>query len=94
MGYRLFDFRCNSCGFVFERMVREGERPGCPMCHMQTKKLPVTFNVVMGPVGAYGYYDENLGKYISTNRQRREEMRKQGVTEKGGTPKPHGGAWV
>jgi hypothetical protein len=40
------------------------------------------YGINMGPVGAYGYHDETLGKYISTNKQRKEEMSKQGVTER------------
>jgi hypothetical protein len=47
----------------------------------------------MGAAGAHGYFDENLGKYINTNYERREEMLKQGVTEKGATPK-NGVTWV
>jgi hypothetical protein len=60
---------------------------------MQTKKLisPSNFNMGVGP---YGYYDETLDKYIPTNRAKKEEMKKQGVTPKGDTPKPHGDAWV
>jgi hypothetical protein len=57
------------------------------------KRLMSAPHINMGPVGAYGYFDENLGKYIGTNTQRREEMRRQGVTEKGATPK-EGQAWV
>lgn len=92
--YKLFDFQCTECGYVFEKIIKEGEKPACPKCHMPTKKLMSASNFNMGAAGAYGYYDENLGKYISTNRQRKEEMRKQGVTEKGDTPKPSGQAWV
>jgi putative FmdB family regulatory protein len=91
--YKLFDFQCEKCGLVFERIVGDGEKPACPECHMPAKKLMSASNFNMGPCGAYGYYDENLGKYISTNKQRKEEMRKQGVTPAGETPKPNGGAW-
>jgi len=51
-----------------------------------TRQLPV-ININMG-VGAHGYYDETLGKGITTNKQRREECIKQGVTPKGDTPLP------
>jgi len=44
--------------------------------------LHTQFGINMGAAGAHGYYDENLGTYIGTNKQRREEMKKQGVTEK------------
>jgi hypothetical protein len=36
----------------------------------------------MGPCGAYGYYDETLGKFLSTNRERKAEMKRQGVSER------------
>jgi hypothetical protein len=39
-----------------------------------------THGINMG-VGAYGYYDDNLQAYVSTNRQKKELMRKQGVSE-------------
>lgn len=47
-----------------------------------TRQLHSQFHVNMGAAGAHGYYDENLGTYINTNKQRKEEMKKQGVTEK------------
>lgn len=28
----LFDFRCKTCGKVFEALVRSGEMPRCPAC--------------------------------------------------------------
>jgi hypothetical protein len=40
------------------------------------------FGINMGPCGAYGYFDETLGKYISTNRERKREMARQGVRER------------
>ena len=75
-----------------ELIVGEGEEPCCPMCCAVMKKLPHTFGINMG-VGPYGYFDETLGKYIGTNRERREECRRQGVTPKGETPK-EGDSWV
>lgn len=90
---RLFDFECIECGTKFERLFENGDTVHCPMCNsVRVDRLPPYINVAMG-VGAYGYYDENLEQYISTNKQRREVMRQQGVTEKGGTPKPTGDAW-
>lgn len=90
---RLYDFECVECSKIFESLQVDNEPVQCPNCYSDTRKLPPIVNVNMG-VGAYGYYDETLGKYIGTNKERKEEMRKQGVTEKGGTPKPDGGAWV
>jgi len=28
----LFDFRCKSCGKLFETLVRRGDSPACPAC--------------------------------------------------------------
>jgi len=89
----MYDFKCTKCGYTFERIVRRGEMPACPKCYMPTEQMPSVVNINMG-VGAYGYYDETLDKYVSTNKDKREEMRKQGVTQKGETPKPTGEAWV
>lgn len=91
---RLYDFKCEACSVIQESIVDEKEVPICPVCGKSMVRLPSKFRVNMGPAGAYGYYDENLGQYVSTNRKRKELMRAQGVTEKGGTPKPNGDAWV
>jgi putative FmdB family regulatory protein len=93
---RMFDFRCSKCDMVTERIVSLdlGEQPNCPQCGTTLDRLPVRFRVNMGPVGAYGYYDETLESYVSTNKQRKELMRRRDVTEKGATPKPFGDAWV
>jgi len=79
---RLNDFECKKCGWIFEKIMDEDETPPCAKCGSETQKMPPVFSVNMGAVGAYGYYDETLQKGISTNKQRREEMRKQGVSEK------------
>ena len=90
---RLYDFECAECNTKFESLYNEGDVITCPMCNsINVDKLPPVFNVAMG-VGAHGYFDETLNKYIGTNAQRKDEMRKQGVTEKGATPKPDGEAW-
>ena len=88
---RLNDFKCK-CG-VKEIMHNDGESVVCHDCGMEMEKLPPIFRINMGPAGAYGYYDDNLDCYIHTNRQRREECLRQGVTPKGDTPKS-GEAWV
>jgi len=91
---RLNDFECTGCGNVEEMLSMDGEVMCCPMCNAEMVKLPPKFSINMGPVGAYGYYDDNLESYVSTNKQRRELCRQKGVTPKGDTPKPQGDAWV
>jgi len=92
----LYDYSCALCGFI---EIDRKEHPDnvtvpCPKCAGTMKRLlPERIYVNMGAAGVHGYYDPNLQKYINTNHQRREEMLKQGVTEKGATPK-QGVAWV
>ena len=90
---RMYDYECGKCGHTVERFVKDDETVNCPRCLVAMRRLPPIIRINMG-VGAYGYYDETLGKYVSTNKQRREECRAQGVTPKGDTPKPDGQAWV
>lgn len=89
---RLYDFQCPSCGETIERLVQPDEKVRCLKCQIHMDRLIPAPKINMG-VGPYGYYDENLGAYVGTNRERRELMRKQGVTQKGDTPKT-GDAWV
>jgi len=42
---------------------------------------------IVNTVPSAGFYDETLDKEISTKTQWKEEMRKQGVTPRGDTPK-------
>lgn len=83
----IYDFACDKCGRTEERIKRpeEKEYP----CHDQLccgtmrRQFHSRFGISMG-VGAYGYYDENLGTYIRTNAHKRQVMREQNVTEKFG----------
>ena len=77
----LYDYLCK-CGYKGERIAHIDQKLKCPTCGKTLKRqMPFTHGVNMGASGAYGYYDENLQCYISTNRQRREEMKRQGVGE-------------
>lgn len=77
----LYIYECPQCGHIDEYINHINEYEKCHKCHIPMKRLPAAFAINMG-VGAYGYYDENLQTYIHTNKQRKEEMKKQGVTEK------------
>ena len=82
---RMYDFKCQTCGLVEEKIVDVSEVvQKCPECAEGTMlRCPPIINVNMGASGAHGYFDSNLGTYIHTNRQRRDEMKRQGVSEKG-----------
>ena len=89
----IYDYSCPRCGFAGEFITPMMEYQKCPDCGAAMVRLMHSkFSINMG-VGASGYYDETLGKYISTNRERREECRRQGVTPKGDTPKL-GSTWI
>lgn len=78
----LYDFECN-CGYSGEHITKIDAILNCPKCNQHMERLmPSSHGINMGAAGAYGYYDNNLECYISTNHQRREVMRKKGVQEK------------
>jgi putative FmdB family regulatory protein len=90
----IYDMQCPGCNEIFVDIIAHiDEDVECEKCKAILVRMmsPVNFNMGVGP---YGYYDENLDKYIPTNHARREEMKKQGVTPRGETPKPYGDAWV
>jgi len=62
----------------------------CPNCGQPMKReFHSSFGVSMGECrGAYGHYNETLGCYIHTNKQFREECRRQGVA-----PRPSKRVW-
>ena len=77
----LYDYLC-PCGYKGEHITKIDQFAKCPKCGKKMERqFSFTHGINMGASGAYGYYDTNLGCYISTNRQRREEMKRQGVSE-------------
>lgn len=91
----VYDYKCKYCGQEQKDVwakVHEMVIP-CDCGQVADRQLTGRININMGASGSHGYYDENLDCYIHTNKQRREEMLKQGVSERGATPKL-GCAWV
>jgi putative FmdB family regulatory protein len=77
----LYDMECK-CGYTGEHIAKVEEKTPCPKCgKIMQRVMPHTHGISMGAAGATGYYDDNLQTYIHSNRQRREEMKRQGVTE-------------
>lgn len=77
----LYDYECQKCEITEERISSVNETVYCQNCGEPMKRLmPFSHGINMG-VGAYGYYDDNLQTYIHSNRQRRDEMKRQGVGE-------------
>jgi hypothetical protein len=82
----LFDYEC-SCGSKEEVFCRAGDVIACQSCgRLMDRLMPSQISINMG-VPWTGYHDETLGKFITTNKQRREECARQGVTPRGDTPK-------
>ena len=81
----IYDYKCPKCGVKEDIIAKMKDHYlRCSDCGSVMRRLmPGTHGINMG-VGPYGYYDDTLQKYIGTNHQRREEMRRQGVTEKVG----------
>ena len=92
--YRLYDFKCPKCGKLVEKLVEPDEVPRCYECECDMKQQLPLVNFNLGPVPFTGHFDETLNTFVRSNNHRKEVMREQGVTEHGGTPKPHGDAWV
>jgi putative FmdB family regulatory protein len=78
----LYDYDCPNCGYEeLDFVCHVDDKVLCDKCgRKMNRRFPFTHGINMG-VGAYGYYDENLETYVATNKQRREEMKKQGVIE-------------
>lgn len=83
----IYDYKCDTCGTEMELIGRPNEETfPCEACNrkgMLHRQFHSRFGINMG-VGAYGYYDENLGTYIRTNAHKKKVMRDQGVSEKYG----------
>ena len=83
----IYDYECE-CGWKGEVITSMDVDPPCPECDGDMKRLmPGTHGIAMG-VGPYGYYDDNLQSYVSTNAEKRRLMQEQGITEK------YGKGWV
>lgn len=91
----LYEFICPNCNHLdaFVKSMGDNDQD-CPACEEKMRRILSPCYINMGPVPIGGYYDDNLETFIHSNRHRREVMRERGVTEKGGTPKPDGEAWV
>ena len=77
----LYEYKCR-CGYTGDHIAKVDEKLKCPLClKVMERQMPFTHGINMGAAGAHGYYDPNLQCFIHTNRQRREEMKRQGVSE-------------
>ena len=83
----LYDYRCDKCKRVEERIQRSDEMT--VLCSdrncggTMTREFHGRYGINMG-VGAYGYYDETLQTYINSNSHKRTVMKEQGVSERFG----------
>lgn len=87
-----YDYSCH-CGHEGEYITGFEEYQKCPECGKLMARVPV--RCYFNPKTQYcGYYNETLGKFINSETEQKEEMRRQGVSFRGDTPKPDGQAWV
>ena len=91
----LYDYTCENCGLIEDVIAKHDDKE---LIHDKCKgimkrQLHCRYGINMGPVPTGGYFDENLGCHIETNRQREKIMAEQGVTEKGATPKINKHSW-
>ena len=90
----IFDYKCPRCGNVQEEVVRvqdlHNEGVLCNYCTCVMERQLSSPNISMGPTGAFGFYDNTLGKYIGTKAEWKAECARQGVIPRGETPKPGG----
>jgi len=82
----IYDYTCKNCGLVENVFAGINDKTIVhdKCCGQMNRIISGRKGISMGPAGSYGYFDDNLGKYINTNKQHREEMQKQGVSEKFG----------
>ena len=76
----IYEMKCKGCGKTLERICKLDEIVHCTCGDVMERLMPSAVGINMG-VGAYGYYDDNLQSYVPTNKARRKEMKKQGVSE-------------
>lgn len=91
----IYPYSC-SCGTKMDAInsVANRDNQKCPECGKVMKRLfHAQFGINMGPAGAHGYYDDDWGTYVETNRHHKELLREHGETPKGDTPKNED-AWV
>ena len=84
IGMPIYDYSCPNCGTVENVIAGMSDKT---LVHEKCKGIMKRFisgnkGISMGPAGAYGYFDDNLQTFINTNKQHREECKKQGVTPK------------
>lgn len=87
----LYDYECK-CGEVGEYITPMNKNQTCPACGREMKRLMHSrFGIKCGVIDTY--YDEGLGRYITSDTHKKQVMREMEVTPKGDTPKTSE-AWV
>lgn len=47
MVLRLYDFKCDACDYVQEKLIEVGEDVYCPKCKGEMHRIPNTFGLVI-----------------------------------------------
>jgi len=45
MVFRLYDFKCDACDYIQEKLVEKGEEVFCPNCKGEMHRIPNTFGL-------------------------------------------------
>ena len=80
--YKWETFDCSECGETVRGFIIKGDGLVCRVCQGEG---PREFNRDFTVFSFKPYFDEGLGKHVSTRRGRQEEIQRQGLVEVGGT---------
>ena len=84
----IYTYQCNSCTHTQDAKRSMDDRnnaPACEECGLDMRKIitPVASERVIGACDNPGYVSPMSGEWISSKRQRRNEMDKYDVVERG-----------
>lgn len=72
----LFEYRCDRCGIALDELQSEPKPPLCPKCEHEMRRRFSSFRTI---VDFRPGWDQGLGTYVDTKRQRQAEMEKRGL---------------
>lgn len=81
-----YDYECQICGFVEERIFPISEKPdwvACRKCGQGAKSIVGGFRPPFLNEDFEPYYDEVLDTFVTSRQHRREVMSRQGLVELG-----------
>ncbi|HZT03697.1 MAG TPA: FmdB family zinc ribbon protein [Steroidobacteraceae bacterium] len=82
----IYDYECEACGVwgdAFRAMDERHNAPACPDCKARMKlRISACAGVVKFPAaGGHEYVSTTTGKYITTERARRDDLKRSGCRQ-------------